>query len=186
MYEFAFVAMSDQNNNLTDQLLEGRNILIASEIDEQCAQAVIAQLLFLEHQDPNSPIYLYINSSGGLISESMAILDAMESIKPQVRTICVGQAAGTAALILASGERPHRTAIAAAKVNLVPLGFNNSKIEPQLLAQESERINRLISNRFALATGLYPHQIQLYLDNSTSLSGQEAVELGLIDRIISR
>ena len=178
--------MSDQNNYLAAQLLEGRNILIASDIDEKCGQAVIAQLLFLEYQDPNSPIYLYINSPGGLISESMAILDTMESIKPQVRTLCVGQAAGTAALILASGERSHRAAIPTARINLVPLGFNSSTIEPQLLSQEIERVNRLISSRFALATGLYPHQVQLYIDNNTSLSSQEAVEVGLIDRIISQ
>lgn len=178
--------MSDQNNYLTARLLEGRNILIASDIDDQCAQAVIAQLLFLEHQDPKSPIYLYINSPGGLISESMAILDAMESIKPPVRTICVGQAAGTAALILASGERSHRAAISAARINLVSLAFDSNTIDPQLLAQECERVNRLICNRFALATGLHSHQIQLYIDNSTSLSSQEAVELGFIDRVISQ
>lgn len=178
--------MSDQTNYLAAQLLEGRNILIASEIDEQCAQAVITQLLFLEYQDPKSPVYLYINSPGGLISESLAILDAMESIQPQVRTICVGEAVGTAALILASGEKSHRAAIPAARINLVSLAFDSNTMEPQLLAQECERVNRLISNRFALATGLYPHQIQLYIDNSTSLSSQEAIELGFIDRIISR
>ena len=178
--------MSDQNNYLAAQLREGRNILIASDIDDQRAQEVITQLLFLEHQDPKSPVYLYINSPGGLIPASLAILDAMESIRPQVRTICVGEAAGTAALILASGEKSHRAAISEARINLVPLGFNSNTIDPQLLAQECERVNRLISNRFALATGLYPHQIQLYIDNNTSLSSREAFELGFIDRIISR
>jgi ATP-dependent Clp protease protease subunit len=175
---------------IESKLLKDRIVFLGTPIDEAIANHVIAQLLFLEDADSKQDINLYVNSPGGSISASMAIYDVINSIKPDMTTICVGQASGTAALLVAGGTKGKRFALPLAYFKFVRFEFgdgalkakNSSEIERY--KRELEHAENIIFKAFSKATGQTEQQIRHDHDGHLFLRAGDAIKYGLIDRIV--
>ncbi|MCR5010558.1 MAG: ATP-dependent Clp protease proteolytic subunit, partial [Clostridia bacterium] len=169
-------------------LLKDRIIFLDGEIDDAAASLVVAQLLFLESEDPDKDINIYINSPGGVITAGMAIYDTMNYIKPDVCTICVGMAASMAAFLLSSGAKGKRYVLPNAEVMIhQPLGGTKGQAEDIKIAAEHivkirERLNRIL----AANTGQTLEKIAQDTDRDNYLDAQQAVEYGLADKIVEK
>ncbi len=168
------------------RLLKDRIIFIGYPIYDEVASVVIAQLLFLESEDPDADIYLYINSPGGYVHSGLAIYDTIQYIKSPVSTICVGQASSMAALLMAAGEKGKRFALPHSRFLLhQPLGsFSGPAIDIDIQAKEILFLKRQINEILALHTGKDVQQIAKDTERNFYMGPQEAREYGLIDDII--
>ncbi|MBQ9059551.1 MAG: ATP-dependent Clp endopeptidase proteolytic subunit ClpP [Firmicutes bacterium] len=172
--------------DIYSRLLKDRIIFIGEEITDHLASLVVAQLLFLEAEDPEKDINIYINSPGGSVSAGMAIFDTMRYIKPQVSTICVGMAASMGAFLLAAGEKGKRYALPNAEIMIhQPLGgasgqAEDVKIRTQWLLKTREKLNRIMSE----TTGQPLETIERDTDRDNFMSAEEAMEYGLVDHVI--
>jgi ATP-dependent Clp protease protease subunit len=173
--------------DIYSRLLEDRIIFLGSPIFDEVANVVIAQLLFLESADPEKDIYLYVNSPGGVISAGLAIYDTMNYIRSDVSTICVGQAASMAAVLLAAGARGKRRALPHARIMIhQPLGgFRGQATDIEIHAKEILRLREEINRIMATHTGQDPEKISLDTERDRFLSAAEALDYGLIDEVIS-
>ncbi len=175
----------ERSYDIFSRLLKDRIIFISGEIDDNTANLVVAQLLFLEAENPDKDINIYINSPGGSITAGMAIYDTMEYIKPDVSTICVGMAASMGAFLLAAGANGKRFALPNAEVMIhQPLGgakgqASDIKIQAMRILKMREDINRILSEK----TGKPYEQIEKDTDRDFFMTAQEAVEYGLIDKV---
>lgn len=175
----------ERSYDIFSRLLKDRIIFISGEIDDNTANLVVAQLLFLEAENPDKDINIYINSPGGSITAGMAIYDTMEYIKPDVSTICVGMAASMGAFLLAAGEKGKRFALPNAEVMIhQPLGgakgqASDIKIQAMRILKMREDINKILSDK----TGKPYEQIEKDTDRDFFMTAQEAVEYGLIDKV---
>ena len=174
--------------DIFSRLLKDRIIFVGTAIDDVVANLVIAQLLFLAADDPERDISLYINSPGGVVSAGLAIYDTMEFIGPDVATICMGQAASMAALLLAAGAKGKRSALPNSRVMIhQPMGGSRGQASDmhiytkEILAQR-QRMNEIL----ALHTGKDPEQIRRDTDRNYFLSALEAKEYGVVDEVITR
>ena len=178
----------ERSYDIYSRLLKDRIIMLDGEINDAAASLVVAQLLFLESEDPEAPISLYINSPGGVISAGMAIYDTMQYIKPQVSTICVGMAASMAAFLLAAGARGKRFALPNAEVMIhQPLGgtqgqASDIKIAAEHILRTREKMNRLLSEM----TGQPYEQICADTDRDNYMTAEEACSYGLVDKVIEK
>ena len=178
----------ERSYDIYSRLLKDRIIFIDGEIDDNTASLVVAQLLFLESEDPDKDINIYINSPGGLITAGMAIYDTMNYIKPDVCTICVGMAASMAAFLLSSGARGKRYVLPNAEVMIhQPLGGTNGQAEDIKIAAEHivktrERLNKILAKN----TGKSLKQIAKDTDRDNYLDAEQAVEYGLADKIVEK
>ena len=178
----------ERSYDIYSRLLKDRIIFIDGEIDDNTASLVVAQLLFLESEDPDKDINIYINSPGGLITAGMAIYDTMNYIKPDVCTICVGMAASMAAFLLSSGAKGKRYVLPNAEVMIhQPLGGTNGQAEDIKIAADHivktrERLNRILAKN----TGKSLKQIAKDTDRDNYLDAQQAVEYGLADKIVEK
>ena len=178
----------ERSYDIYSRLLKDRIIFIDGEIDDNTASLVVAQLLFLESEDPDKDINIYINSPGGLITAGMAIYDTMNYIKPDVCTICVGMAASMAAFLLSSGTKGKRYVLPNAEVMIhQPLGGTKGQAEDIKIAAEHivktrERLNKILAKN----TGKSLKQIAKDTDRDNYLDAQEAVEYGLADKIVEK
>ena len=181
-------ARGERSYDIYSRLLKDRIIFLDGEIDDDTASLVVAQLLFLESEDPDKDISLYINSPGGLISAGFAIYDTMQYIKPQVSTICVGMAASMAAFLLAAGERGKRFALPNAEVMIhQPLGGTSGQAEDiRIHAEHILRLREKMNRILAKNTGKTVKKIAADTDRDTYLSAEEAVEYGLIDKVVEK
>jgi len=172
--------------DIYSRLLIDRIIFLGTPIDDDVANAIIAQLLFLEQQDPERDIYLYINSPGGVVTAGMGIYDTMKYIKPDVATICVGQAASMGALLLASGTPGKRSCLPHARVMIhQPLGGARGQVtDIQIAARESQRIKELTAKVLSDATGKDIEQIHTDTERDNFMTSEEAKEYGLVDQVI--
>jgi ATP-dependent Clp protease protease subunit len=172
--------------DIFSRLLKDRIIFIGSAIDENVVNLIIAQLLFLEAEDPDKDIYLYINSPGGILPAGLAIYDTIQYIKPDVATICMGQAASLAAVILAAGKKGKRSALPHARVMIhQPLGGSQGQASDiEIYTKEiltlRERLNEILSSH----TGQSIDIIQRDTDRNFFMSAEEAKKYGLIDEVI--
>ncbi len=184
-YVIEQTSKGERSYDIFSRLLKDRIIFLSGEIDDNTANLVVAQLLFLEAEDPDKDINLYINSPGGSITAGMAIFDTMEYIKPDVSTICVGMAASMGAFLLAAGEKGKRYALPNAEVMIhQPLGgargqASDIKIQADRIIKMRKQLNTILSEK----TGKPYKQIEKDTDRDNFMSAEEAVEYGLIDKV---
>ena len=187
-YVIEQTSRGERSYDIYSRLLNDRIIFLADEVNDTTASLVVAQLLFLEAQDPDKDIYLYINSPGGSISAGMAIYDTMNYIKCDVCTICIGMAASMGAFLLSSGTKGKRFALPNAEVMIhQPLGgargqASDIKIVADHIIRTREKLNRILSEQ----TGQSIETIERDTDRDNYLSADQACAYGLIDKVISK
>ena len=172
-----------------EERLADRIVLIGTQIDDTSATETIAKLLFLQDQNPESPITLYIDSPGGYVTAGLAILDTMDEITPQVHTVCVGHADAFAAQIVAHGTPGHRSALPAATFSVSPLWSTTVDDDPSksdVQEQEIARLQTILIGILAHDTGQSEKTIRADIQAETGFSASEAQKYGLIDEIIER
>ena len=174
--------------DIYSRLLKDRIIFLGGPIDDNVANAVIAQMLFLEAEDPDKDIHLYINSPGGVVTAGMAIYDTMQYIKPDVSTICVGSAASMGAVLLTAGAKGKRYALPHARVMIhQPLGgVQGQASEIEIHAREILRMREELNGILASRSGQDIEVVARDTDRDNFMSAQDAVEYGLIDEVLTR
>jgi ATP-dependent Clp protease protease subunit len=174
--------------DIYSRLLKDRIVFIDSDINDLTTNLNIAQLLFLEGEDPDRDIFLYINSPGGLITAGLAIYDTMQYVKPDVSTICIGQAASMAAVLLSAGTKGKRYALPNARLMLhQPLGgAQGPATDIEITAKEIMRYRELIEGLLVKHTGQNKERINKDVDRDFYMSAEEAVKYGIVDEILVR
>jgi len=174
--------------DIYSRLLQDRIVLLGYPIDDHVANLVVAQLLFLESQDPDKDIYLYINSPGGSVTAGLAIYDTMQYIKPDVVTICIGQAASMGAILLAAGAPGKRYSLPHSRIMIhQPLGGIQGQATDIIIhAEEIKRIKELLIDILAKHTGQPREKIAQDIERDYFMSPQEAQQYGLIDKVIEK
>lgn len=174
--------------DIYSRLLRERIVVLSGPIDDVSANLVVAQLLFLESEHPDKPISMYINSPGGVVTAGLAIYDTMQYIKPPVATLCVGQAASMASLLLAAGAAGHRRALPHARILLHQPsgGYQGQATDIRIHTEEILRLRGLINEAYAAHTGQTPAVIGETLERDTFQSAAEALKFGLIDEVIAK
>ena len=176
----------ERQYDIYSRLLKDRIIFIGEEIDDRLASVVVAQLLFLEAEDPDKDINIYINSPGGSVTAGMAIYDTMRYIKPDISTICVGMAASMGAFLLAAGTEGKRYCLPNAEIMIhQPLGGVNGqaediRIHAEWILKTREKLNRILSEN----TGQPFEKVAADTDRDNFMSADEAAEYGIIDKVI--
>ena len=175
----------ERSYDIWSRLLKDRIIFLGSEINDMVANSIVAQMLFLDSQDPEQDIHLYINSPGGVIDDGLAILDTMNYIRPDVATICVGKAASMGAVLLAAGAKGKRYSLPHARVMIhQPLGGARGQASDiQIQAQEIQKAKNLLAQILADATGKSVETVHKDSDRDYYMSAEEALAYGLIDEI---
>ena len=178
----------ERSYDIYSSLLKDRIIFLGGPIDDNVANAVIAQMLFLEAEDPDKDIHLYINSPGGVVTAGMAIYDTMQYIKPDVSTICVGSAASMGAVLLTAGAKGKRFALPHARVMIhQPLGgVQGQASEIEIHAREILRMREELNGILAARSGQDIEVVARDTDRDNFMSAQDAVEYGLIDEVLTR
>ncbi len=177
----------ERSYDIYSRLLKERIIFLSGEVHDQMADLIVAQLLYLEAEDPEKDIQIYINSPGGSVTAGLAIYDTMQYIKPDVATICVGFAASMGAVLLAAGAKGKRMALPNADIMIhQPLGgaqgqASDIKIHAEKILQTRAKLNRILAER----TGQSLKKIDKDTDRDFYMSAEEAVSYGLIDRVVS-
>ncbi|AAU38454.1 MULTISPECIES: ATP-dependent Clp endopeptidase proteolytic subunit ClpP [Basfia] len=176
----------ERSYDIYSRLLKERVIFLSGEVEDNMANLIVAQLLFLESENPEKDINLYINSPGGSVTAGMAIYDTMQFIKPDVRTLCVGQACSMGAFLLAGGAAGKRAALPHARVMIhQPLGgFRGQASDIQIHAQEILKIKQTLNERLAFHTGQPFEVIERDTDRDNFMSAEDAKNYGLIDSVL--
>ena len=174
--------------DIYSRLLKDRIIFLGGQIDDNVANVVVAQMLFLESEDPDKDIYLYINSPGGVVTAGLAIYDTMQYIKPDVSTICIGQAASMGAVLLTAGAKGKRFALPNARVMIhQPLGgAQGQSTDIQIQAREIQRIRETINDIFVSTTGKSAEEINNDTERDNFMTAAEAKAYGIVDEVITR
>ena len=174
--------------DIYSRLLKDRIVFIGGPIDDNVANVVIAQLLFLESEDPDKDIHLYINSPGGVVTAGLAIYDTMQYIKPDVSTICLGQAASMGSLLLTAGAKGKRYALPYARIMIhQPLGgAQGQSTDIQIQAKEILRLREIGNDILVSHTGQPRERVQADTERDYFMSSEQAKEYGLIDEVITR
>jgi ATP-dependent Clp protease protease subunit len=181
-------ARGERAYDIYSRLLKDRVIFVVGPIDDYMANIVVAQMLFLESENPDKEIALYINSPGGVVSSGLAIYDTMQFVKPDVSTICIGQASSMGAVLLAGGTKGKRFALPHARMMIhQPLGgFQGQAADMEIHAREMletrDRLNRILARH----TGQTVERIKQDTDRDNFMDAKEAVEYGLIDKILEK
>lgn len=177
----------ETRHDIWSRLLVDRIVFLGTAIDDQVANLIIAQLLFLESQDPEKDIHLYLNSPGGVITAGMAIYDTMNSIRPDVSTICVGQAASMSAVLLASGAKGKRRALPNSRVLIhQPLGgFRGQATDIEIHAREILRWKETLNNVLSEHTGQPVSRVKQDTERDNIMTAPQALEYGLIDEVLA-
>ena len=176
----------ERSYDIYSRLLKERVIFLSGEVEDRMANLIVAQLLFLESEDPKKDINIYINSPGGSVTAGMAIYDTMQFIKPDVRTLCIGQACSMGAFLLAGGPAGKRAALPNARVMIhQPLGgFRGQASDIQIHAQEILKIKQTLNERLAFHTGQSIERIEKDTDRDNFMSAEEAKAYGLVDDVL--
>ncbi len=178
----------ERSYDIYSRLLKDRIIMLSGEVNDQVASTVVAQLLFLEAQDPDKDIYFYINSPGGVITSGLSMYDTMNYIKPDIVTICIGQAASMGAFLLASGTKGKRYALPNARIMIHQPsgGAQGQSTDIQIQAQEIQRLKNALNEILAEQTGKTAKRIEKDTERDNFMSSQEALEYGLIDKVLTK
>lgn len=178
----------ERSYDIYSRLLKDRIIFLGTAIDDSVANLVVAQLLFLESEDPEKDVYLYINSPGGIVASGLAIYDTMQYIKPQVSTICMGQAASMGAVLLAAGAKGKRIALPNSRIMIhQPLGgtqgqASDIEIQAKEMLRTKNNLNRILSGH----TGQPLERIEEDTDRDFFMSSDDAVKYGIVDKVIEK
>jgi len=181
-------ARGERAYDIYSRLLKDRIIFLGDQVDDHIANLIVAELLFLEKEDPDRDIEIYINSPGGSVSAGLAIYDTMQTIKPDVATICVGLAASMGATLLAGGAKGKRYALPHARIMIhqVSAGFQGTALDIDIQAREILKMNHELAQILQHHTGQDLERIKRDIDRDYFLSAEEAVEYGLIDSVLNR
>ena len=181
-------AQGERSYDIYSRLLKDRIVFLGGPIDDTVANSIIAQLLFLEAENPDKDIHLYINSPGGVVTAGMAIYDTMQYIKPDVSTICVGSAASMASVLLTAGAKGKRFALPHSQVMIhQPLGgVQGQATEIEIHAREILRMREELNGILASRSGQDIEVVARDTDRDNFMSAQDAVEYGLIDEVLTR
>ena len=175
----------ERSFDIFSRLLRERIVFITGEVEDHMASLIVAQLLFLESENPSKPISMYINSPGGVVTAGMAIHDTMQYIKPSVSTVCVGQAASMGSFLLASGEPGMRIALPNARimVHQPSGGARGMASDIEIQAREILRIRQRMNDLYVKYTGQSLTDIEKALDRDTFLEAEEAKKFGIVDKV---
>jgi ATP-dependent Clp protease, protease subunit len=176
----------ERSYDIYSRLLKDRIVFLGTPIDDDVANVIIAQLLFLESEDPDKDISLYINSPGGSVTSGLAIYDTMQYVKPQLSTICLGQAASMGAFLLAGGAKGKRFAVPNARIMIHQLsgGFSGQGTDIEIHAREALRLKQRLNEILARHTGQPVERIEKDTDRDYFMGPGEAKEYGILDEVI--
>ena len=176
----------ERSYDIYSRLLKDRIIILGQQVEDQMANLIIAQLLFLEAEDPSKDISIYINSPGGVVTAGLAIYDTMQYIKPKVSTLCIGQASSMAALLLSAGEKGMRYSLPHARILIhQPMGgFQGQATDIDIHAREILKMRENLNGILANHTGQPLERISVDTERDYFMSGEEAKEYGLVDEVI--
>ena len=186
-YVIERTSRGDQGYDIFSRLLKDRIVFIGSDITDAVANVVIAQLLFLESENPETPIYLYINSSGGHVTSGLAIYDTIQYVKPEVSTICIGQAVSMAAVLLASGATGKRYALPHSRVMIHQVlgGVQGQASDIEIHAKEIVRVKKQLNSILEKHTGQTLEKIISDTDRDFFMTAQDSIDYGIVDAIIT-
>jgi len=178
----------ERSYDIYSRLLKDRIIMLSGEVNDQVASTVVAQLLFLEAQDPDKDIYFYINSPGGVITSGLAMFDTMNYIKPDIVTICIGQAASMGAFLLSSGTKGKRYALPNARIMIHQPsgGAQGQSTDIQIQAEEIQRLKDTLNEIMAKNCDKTAKELEADTERDNFMSSKEAVEYGLIDQVLTK
>ena len=178
----------ERSYDIYSRLLKDRIIMLSGEVNDQVASTIVAQLLFLEAQDPDKDIYFYINSPGGVITSGLSMFDTMNYIKPDIVTICMGQAASMGAFLLSSGTPGKRYALPNARIMIHQPsgGAQGQSTDIQIQAEEIQRLKDSLNEIMAKNCGKKAKQLEKDTERDNFMSSKEAMEYGLIDKILEK
>ena len=178
----------ERSYDIYSRLLKDRIVFLGTGVDDNVANAIIAQMLFLESDEPDQDIYLYVNTPGGQVSSGMAIYDTMQYIKPDVQTICIGQAASMGALLLAAGANGKRFSLPHARIMIHQPsgGFQGQHTDIEIQAKEITRIREILDGIIATHSGQDPKKVRKDTERDHYMTGEEALKYGLIDKLITK
>ncbi len=178
----------ERYSDIFSRLLKERIILLGTPIEDQIANLIIAQLLYLEHDDPERDINLYINSPGGSVTAGLAVYDTMRAIRPNVATYCVGMAGSMATILLAGGESNKRYSLPHSTIHMHPAGGGARGYAPdvEIMARELLRMQQITRELLARDTGQPYDRIKRDFDRDLFMSPEQAIEYGIIDEILNR
>lgn len=181
-------ARGERAYDIYSRLLKERVIFLVGEIEPQMANLIVAQLLFLESENPDKDISLYINSPGGIVSAGLAIYDTMQFIRPEINTYCIGMAASAASLLLAAGTKGKRFCLpnATVMIHQVLGGFQGQGSDIEIHAKETLRVGKKINEILAKHTGQQIEQIKKDTDRDNFMTAKMALDYGIIDKIIEK
>ena len=186
-YVIEHTSRGNQGYDIFSRLLKDRIVFIGSDINDAVANVVIAQLLFLESENPETPIYLYINSPGGHVTSGLAIYDTMQYVKPEVSTICIGQAVSMAAVLLASGVQGKRYALPHSRVMIHQVlgGVSGQASDIEIHAKEIVRVKKQLNSILEKHTGQTLKKIVNDTDRDFFMTAQDSIDYGIVDAIVT-
>jgi len=178
----------ERSYDIYSRLLKDRIIFLGTGVDDNVANAIIAQMLFLESDEPDQDVYLYVNSPGGQVSSGMAVYDTMQYIKPDVQTICIGQAASMGALLLSAGAKGKRFALPHSRIMIHQPsgGFQGQHTDIEIQAKEISRIREILDGVLARHSGQDAKKVRKDTERDHYMTGEEALSYGLIDKLITK
>jgi ATP-dependent Clp protease protease subunit len=179
---------SERSFDIYSLLLRNRIVFVGGEVEDQMANLIVAQLLYLESADSEKDISLYVNSPGGSVSAGMAIIDAMDYIKADVSTTCIGMAASMGAMILSCGTKGKRYALSRSRIMIhqPSSGTRGMASDIEIAAREVLRTKSLLNDMLVQNTGKPLHEVEKAMDRDTWLSSIEALEFGIVDQVVSK
>jgi len=178
----------ERSYDIYSRLLKDRIIMLSGEVNDAVASSIVAQMLFLEAEDPEKDIYFYINSPGGVVTAGMAMYDTMNYIRPDIVTICIGQAASMGAFLLSSGTKGKRYALPHARIMIhQPLGgAQGQATDIEIQAREILRMKAELNKIIATNTGQTVKKVEKDTDRDNFMSASEALEYGMIDEVLTK
>jgi ATP-dependent Clp protease protease subunit len=178
----------ERSYDIYSRLLKDRIIMLSGEVNDAVASSIVAQMLFLEAQDPDKDIYFYINSPGGVITSGLSMFDTMNYIKPDIVTICIGQAASMGAFLLACGTKGKRYALPNARIMIHQPsgGAQGQSSDIQIQAKEIQRLKDTLNEILAEKTGKKTKTVEKDTERDYFMSSKEAVAYGLIDKVLTK
>lgn len=186
-YVIEQTAGGERSYDIYSRLLKDRIIFLSTEFEDNMAASIVAQLLFLESEDPDKDVYLYINSPGGVVTSAMAIYDTMQFIKPDVVTICIGQACSAGSLILQAGAKNKRFILPNARVMIHQPsgGFKGQATDIEIHAREILETKKRLNEIYVKHTGRKLEEIQQNMERDNFMDAKQALDFGLVDHIVS-
>jgi ATP-dependent Clp protease, protease subunit len=187
-YVIEQTSKGERSYDIYSRLLKDRIIMLSGEVNDQVASSIVAQLLFLEAQDPDKDIYFYINSPGGVVTSGFSMYDTMNYIKPDIATICIGQAASMGAFLLSAGTKGKRYALPHSRIMIYQPsgGAQGQSTDIQIQAKEIQRLKDSLNEIMAKNTGKTLKQVEKDTERDNFMSAEEALKYGLIDKVLTK